>query len=422
MDILVTDTGDTLVTDIGDMLTTGAQMVETIRPDADSATGTWTNESSGSTLYASIDEVTASDSDYIQSAVDPSSDICKISLTNPTGNFSAGTLKFRYKKSGSGTINLRVRLLEGTTQLASFQYDGISATYTDGSEALSGLSISDPNNLFLEFKADFVSAVYEGPGDIATALAWWGLRAYSLAAIGHNIVDLVRDDAATLTVASVAGGGLDSAVVSWMSGHTAKVSKLYDQVGTQDMVQGTDAARPAFTLSGGLGSKPVIVFGGAQALSATLSLGATLNQPYTYSLVCKSDGPPVSNGIQNVIMVSNAGVTLAANLSDTANQFRWVTNSANQYVTVSDDVFHACQAIANSPNSYLYIDGTSNGPATTGTQGISAAGAIRWGANSADATDQPSNVSLTEGGLFEGDFSAVMADMDSNQTAYWGPF
>ena len=57
-----------------------------------------------------------------------------------------------------------------------------------------------------------VSAVagYTGPGNIvAGATAWWGLRANSLATIGGNAVDLVREDAANLTVATVAGGGLD---------------------------------------------------------------------------------------------------------------------------------------------------------------------------------------------------------------------
>lgn len=51
-------------------------------PNADVSVGGWT-ASTGSDLYAMIDETTASDADYIQSATTPSSDVAEVALTNP---------------------------------------------------------------------------------------------------------------------------------------------------------------------------------------------------------------------------------------------------------------------------------------------------------------------------------------------------
>jgi hypothetical protein len=53
------------------------------RPDADVTDGSWTNELGSATdLYASLDESTATDSDYIQSSVNPSSDVAEVALGN----------------------------------------------------------------------------------------------------------------------------------------------------------------------------------------------------------------------------------------------------------------------------------------------------------------------------------------------------
>ena len=75
-----------------------APTVQYARPSADVEDGSWTNESGNNTdLYASIDESTASDSDYIQSAVNPSSDATTLSLSsvgNPTVD-TGHTVRYR---------------------------------------------------------------------------------------------------------------------------------------------------------------------------------------------------------------------------------------------------------------------------------------------------------------------------------------
>ncbi len=51
------------------------------RPTSDVADGTWLNElGTGTALYASVDEVSADDADWIQSAENPASDTVKLGL------------------------------------------------------------------------------------------------------------------------------------------------------------------------------------------------------------------------------------------------------------------------------------------------------------------------------------------------------
>lgn len=129
-----------------------------LRPDADSIDGGWTNELGGTILFSSIDESTLDDADYIQSSVNPSADIAKISLSNP--GYAVGEpakLRYRYKKDASPTADLTVRLLQGATQIASWTHSGISTSFVTTTQTLSApefASITDFNDLYIEFTAN----------------------------------------------------------------------------------------------------------------------------------------------------------------------------------------------------------------------------------------------------------------------------
>jgi len=56
-----------------------------LRPSSDVSTGLWTNEAGGTTLYSSLDETSAGDSDYIQSGPWPLADTAEMHLSDPTG-------------------------------------------------------------------------------------------------------------------------------------------------------------------------------------------------------------------------------------------------------------------------------------------------------------------------------------------------
>ncbi len=136
-----------------------AYTVYVVRPDADISDGGWTTESGGSNLFASVDEVTQNDSDYIQSALTPSNDECELSLQNFGGEEPVDQLKvtYRYKKDGTASVNLIVTLVEGSTVIATWTETDIPAVLTTTTHQLSAIefaSITDFSNLRLRLKAN----------------------------------------------------------------------------------------------------------------------------------------------------------------------------------------------------------------------------------------------------------------------------
>jgi hypothetical protein len=130
-------------------------------PVADIATGSWTNELGGTTLYTSIDDVALDDNDYIVSSVSPSNDTCVIELGFP--DFDVGDeliVTYRYGKfpaTSDQRIDVTVRLLEGVTQIAEWVHTDVSSSLTTVDQTLTPLevgAITDFSNLFLEITAN----------------------------------------------------------------------------------------------------------------------------------------------------------------------------------------------------------------------------------------------------------------------------
>lgn len=110
-------------------------------------------------LYEAINETSYNDADYIQSAANPSNDLCKIALGDPS--VTAGqpmVVRYRIGKShAAGVLDLRVRLLQGTTEIASWTETNIAQSYTTVERTLSSgefAAISDFTDLYLEFRAN----------------------------------------------------------------------------------------------------------------------------------------------------------------------------------------------------------------------------------------------------------------------------
>lgn len=136
-------------------------VVSTVRPDSTSAAGSWLTQAGSANLHLVLDEGSADDADYIISSSNPVADVCKIGVGNFSGFTPSGFIvRYRYKKietGGAATINLRVRLLEGSTSRASVTHSGISTSFVDGVMTLTSVeaaSITDTTNLFLEFTAN----------------------------------------------------------------------------------------------------------------------------------------------------------------------------------------------------------------------------------------------------------------------------
>ena len=110
-------------------------MTQYARPDGDvSRNSEWTTNSSGtSNLYATIDEATASDSDYIQynSSWSDSTSTVRFTLSDISAPSDLSTVKvvFRSKayQAWSTAIDGRVYLYQGSSEIANKRYSSASA-------------------------------------------------------------------------------------------------------------------------------------------------------------------------------------------------------------------------------------------------------------------------------------------------------
>lgn len=134
------------------------------RPAADVTDGGWTNESGSNVdLYASIDETSPGDSDYIRSSLQGQggSDTAEVALgplTDPAGNTNH-RVSYRYGKAlgdGVGRVDLTVQLVQGTTVIASWTHLDIATGLTTAQQTLGAGqadAITDYTDLRLRFTA-----------------------------------------------------------------------------------------------------------------------------------------------------------------------------------------------------------------------------------------------------------------------------
>lgn len=121
--------------------------VQIIRPTSDVSDGAWL-ASTGSDLYAMLDETTASDSDYIYAT---SASTAEVGLGVASDPVSSTGHIIRYRAKGTGTLT--VKLMQGTTTIAT-HVPTLTTSYQDFSFTLSGAeadSITDYSNLRLQF-------------------------------------------------------------------------------------------------------------------------------------------------------------------------------------------------------------------------------------------------------------------------------
>lgn len=151
-------------------------MAQFARPSTDTSIGSWTDDASGTTnIYQAIDEVTASDTDYVRSESNPSSSVCTFALSSVTdpASSSGHVVRFRYIEATAGggsppTTTLDVVLRQGNspgTDIASFSDTNVPDAWTDGSITLTGIqadAISDYSDLYLRFTASKTAGARTG--------------------------------------------------------------------------------------------------------------------------------------------------------------------------------------------------------------------------------------------------------------------
>ena len=121
------------------------------RPTSDASAGTWT-ASSGSDLYAMLDETTANDADYITTVSASTCEVALGSITDPAVS-TGHIVRYRLSADAGG---ITVRLRQGTTTIATWTHAPAPASLTLYEQTLSSgeaNSITDYTALRLQFEA-----------------------------------------------------------------------------------------------------------------------------------------------------------------------------------------------------------------------------------------------------------------------------
>ena len=140
------------------------------RPSADTSIGGYTDQAGGTTnIYATIDEVVASDADYIRSVVAPANApyVTKFTALEDPVSSSGHVLRCRMAKDAAGgaTINATVQLRQGYvneagqgTLIATIPNTAnVGETFTDYTHTLSGAeadAITDYASLYIRIVAN----------------------------------------------------------------------------------------------------------------------------------------------------------------------------------------------------------------------------------------------------------------------------
>jgi hypothetical protein len=258
---------------------------------------------------------------------------------------------------------------------------------------------------------------YTGPGDYATARAFWGLRGYSAAySTGSNpAIDVIKSDGTggTTTINILADGSLDVATISGL-GYAVVVSKVYDQTGNgHHMVQTTNANRPALSLA---------VFGALPAMAGLVasdthftSIGGgslpSAAQPYFVSFVAKRTG---NTSALNTVLSTQSGNSLSG--FNSASGSTYMYSGAVVGTSATENALHSIHDLFNGASSEFVVDG---GAASTVNPGADAGGLI------AHLMSDPSLRSL-QGYLCEASFyttppsSGARTSLATNEKTYWG--
>lgn len=159
------------------IISTAAVTPQFARPDADTTVGVWTNEAAATTnLFASINEVTANDTTFVQSDTSATSgEIYQTTLSNVTDPLTSSNhiLRWRYAKSSSAgrTIAITLYLLQGASLIISRTFTNIGSTYVQDNYILTAAeanSITDYSDLNIR-----LSAFQSGSGGSRTGRVSW---------------------------------------------------------------------------------------------------------------------------------------------------------------------------------------------------------------------------------------------------------
>lgn len=130
-----------------------ANLTQVAHPSADVSTGLWV-ASTGSSLYTTLDEIVADDSDYDYTPNPSTMEVRFSSLIDPVSS-SSHTVSYRIKGDGASTVTVSLRQ-GSSTVISSWSHSPAPSTFTTYQQTLSGTeadSITDYTDLRLRVVA-----------------------------------------------------------------------------------------------------------------------------------------------------------------------------------------------------------------------------------------------------------------------------
>lgn len=112
-------------------------------PTSDVAAGSWT-PSSGTDLFAMLDEASPSDADYIKTGA--AADVCTVALGTLSDPAVSTGHQVSYRISGDGVSGIQVELLQSTTVIATWTHDPAPGSPTTFTQTLTGTQADSITN------------------------------------------------------------------------------------------------------------------------------------------------------------------------------------------------------------------------------------------------------------------------------------
>lgn len=264
---------------------------------------------------------------------------------------------------------------------------------------------------------------YVGPGDVVAWRYYVGLRAYSGATTGANLVqacnagdaacvNLVSDTTGNIVVPTI--GGTDCSVA------TCTIKIFYDLTGNGNTFNPLNANRA--TLSANcVGTKWCAAWGPAGTACYVGPAGWLQAQPFTMAFVAKR----AASGAYTAVLSDTVDTEFG--YSPTAGQ-AYVQPSGGLLTTMTgatEGAFHSVTALVNSVVGHaVVVDGTSSTPSPGGSANSTSGTAIIGAFGNAGTPCQGEfivNGNFLEAGVAAGALSAGnVALLNSNQHTYWG--
>jgi hypothetical protein len=261
---------------------------------------------------------------------------------------------------------------------------------------------------------------YTGPGDLFNTWAFWiGVRAFSSAAVGSNMITARRSSDNSTKTFNVLSNGSFNTSDPFFDGSNYFATTMYDQTGNgHNFSQATAANQPGLLLAGGPRGLPTLTFLTANSqFMFNAGVTGSVAQPYTLSAVFN-----ITNDGTNEMVVGGGVSAVGIIILEPAaapNNPRIFGGNVQLAVSANDGSWHAGNGYVNDPNSVFSVDGTSSGAGNTAfsAAGYGTGNGIDLGA---DGGGHFLTGNAVEMGVMTGGGASTSASLNANQRGYWG--